>query len=483
MADNKYACFSVTDLSKDPRFWHLPYVAASPNFRYYAGTPLLTKSNIPIGSVFVMDDRPRGPPTQFEIDFLGITARNVMEYLEMRRLSEARERIELMNRGLASFVDGKTSILPPTKVNTEDNGHCQLEVIKKTTSEDPKQVSTISKGSSAAESESFQTSKKLRSAVMEFVKLEESSSHHSDNFKTLPEVEDIQDIPTQDRIFFKAANLLRESLGVNCTMILDVSVPPSKNDAGVIGGNSSTLDGISGTPGLDDVPLFRSTKLNSQFWERVPLGVNQDHTYTKDFDPPGYSRDRDGEGHPTSAKVLSFSSGENSPTGDSADTRDYNIRSPDYKRLKKLLKLHPKGKLWSFDGLDDEPSEDEETMLALSPKLNRFKENEFATAKFDTVEFLMECFPGARQILFAPLVDIDRGTQVAACFAISFHPTPVFTTTSEVSFLRAFLNSVSASVGLASAAEADRQKGDFISSISHVRYFRSQDQFLFVQVK
>ena len=63
------------------RSWHLPYVSDSPNYRYYAGTTLLTKSSIPMGSVFVMDDRPRGPPTKFEVDFLGVTVCNVMEYL------------------------------------------------------------------------------------------------------------------------------------------------------------------------------------------------------------------------------------------------------------------------------------------------------------------------------------------------------------------------------------------------------------------
>lgn len=93
---DKYACFSVGDLSKDERFCRLPYVAGAPHFRYYAGTPLIARSGIPIGSVFVIDDRPRGPPTKFEIEFLGIMAHNVMEYLEMRRENEMRLRADIM---------------------------------------------------------------------------------------------------------------------------------------------------------------------------------------------------------------------------------------------------------------------------------------------------------------------------------------------------------------------------------------------------
>jgi GAF domain-containing protein len=93
---DNYASFSVNDLSKDDRFCRLPYVANPPNFRYYAGTPLITRSGVPIGSVFVIDDRPRGPPTEAEIEFLGVMARNVMEYLEMRRENEMKIRVDTM---------------------------------------------------------------------------------------------------------------------------------------------------------------------------------------------------------------------------------------------------------------------------------------------------------------------------------------------------------------------------------------------------
>jgi GAF domain-containing protein len=88
LESDSYACFTVSDLSKDQRFRDLPYVAGPPYMKFYAGTPLLTESNVPIGSVLVIDSRPRGPPDKFEIDLLGVMARNVMEYLEMRRESE-----------------------------------------------------------------------------------------------------------------------------------------------------------------------------------------------------------------------------------------------------------------------------------------------------------------------------------------------------------------------------------------------------------
>lgn len=41
--ESDYPCFVVDDLSKDERFNELPFVTGSPNLRFYAGVPLITK--------------------------------------------------------------------------------------------------------------------------------------------------------------------------------------------------------------------------------------------------------------------------------------------------------------------------------------------------------------------------------------------------------------------------------------------------------
>lgn len=82
-------------------------------------------------------------------------------------------------------------------------------------------------------------------------------------------------------------------------------------------------------------------------------------------------------------------------------------------------------------------------------------------------EALTNRFPGARQILFAPIYDSGNSHYICACFAVSLKEVPVFTTEIEVAFVRAFLNSVAAEYDCVSAKIADRQKADFISSISH----------------
>ncbi|RAL60377.1 hypothetical protein DID88_000153 [Monilinia fructigena] len=120
---NHYACFSVPDLLADPRFCNLPYVAEGPKFRYYAGTPLISNTGIPIGSVFVIDPRPREPATRAEIDFLGLMAKSVMEYLEMKRESVQLRRYDVMSKGLAALVEGQSRI--PRQVMTDIIVNCQ----------------------------------------------------------------------------------------------------------------------------------------------------------------------------------------------------------------------------------------------------------------------------------------------------------------------------------------------------------------------
>jgi GAF domain-containing protein len=60
IANDKYPCFIVNDLSQDGRFANLPVVDGSiAAYRFYAGTPITTNHGINIGSFFLFDDKPR----------------------------------------------------------------------------------------------------------------------------------------------------------------------------------------------------------------------------------------------------------------------------------------------------------------------------------------------------------------------------------------------------------------------------------------
>jgi GAF domain-containing protein len=50
-------------------------VTGSPKLRFYAGVPLITKRGIPIGSLFVVDDRVGHGWDKEKIHFMGTMAR------------------------------------------------------------------------------------------------------------------------------------------------------------------------------------------------------------------------------------------------------------------------------------------------------------------------------------------------------------------------------------------------------------------------
>jgi two-component sensor histidine kinase len=86
----------VPDTLRDVRFQDNPICAGAPHFRFYAGAILRTAEGLPLGTVCVLDYRPR-QLSQDQLNLLTVTARLVMRQLELRRVvaEQAKVRREL----------------------------------------------------------------------------------------------------------------------------------------------------------------------------------------------------------------------------------------------------------------------------------------------------------------------------------------------------------------------------------------------------
>lgn len=80
--------FVVHDSTTDPRFAHHPMVLGPPFVRSYAGAPLETRDGHRIGTLCVLDQRPRRFSAA-QVAGLEALARQVMRQLELRQLSRA----------------------------------------------------------------------------------------------------------------------------------------------------------------------------------------------------------------------------------------------------------------------------------------------------------------------------------------------------------------------------------------------------------
>jgi methylmalonyl-CoA mutase cobalamin-binding subunit len=77
----------VRDLSRDPRFANNPFVKER-GLRFYAGVPLRGPNGFPIGTLSILDAKPR-EMTRQEQDLLKMIAGDVMEQIKRRPIAEA----------------------------------------------------------------------------------------------------------------------------------------------------------------------------------------------------------------------------------------------------------------------------------------------------------------------------------------------------------------------------------------------------------
>ena len=78
--------FIVGDATKDARFVDSPLVTGEPHVRFYAGFPLINPEGLVLGTLCVMDRRPRRLTT-WQLKTMQALSRQVMALLELRRIS------------------------------------------------------------------------------------------------------------------------------------------------------------------------------------------------------------------------------------------------------------------------------------------------------------------------------------------------------------------------------------------------------------
>lgn len=430
----KYPCFTVTDLSQDERFNQLPFVTEPPHFRFYAGTPLTTENGVNIGSLFVIDDKVRPELTEYQQDCLGTIAQIVMQTMKLNSEAEERRRSFRMSKGLQSFQDGRDNIdlenqNEKSSVHYESfiklgDGDTAIEGDSDEHLENEGHVHDAMRHSSArpaaAEARPNGDASTLKSA-------KESVSEDESN-----QVQDQSPDQSPHSTFVRAANILRESLAL-------------QQHGGVVFVNSrmGSRQAFAGTSVTD----MEDSETESDDW---PRKLNRQRTFHGSFSEQDVY---------TPSDVMGFSTAQ-VPLGNKMDLAKAEIFSPlPEDMLQHLLHRYPRGKIWTFDATGRLVEGDGASAVGIKPSRNRKRQAE--------ADLLAQYFPNVRQLLLAPLWDPSTAEWSGGCFCFSTTVRQIFSMDAELSFLMTFGNSVMAEANRLAYIAAERQKGDFIGSISH----------------
>ncbi|KAJ5110204.1 hypothetical protein N7532_002849 [Penicillium argentinense] len=403
------------DLSEDDRYKDLPMVKDDPKFRFYAGTPLTTDKNINLGCFFVLDTKTHHDFTDLEKETMGHMGMLIMDFLKVSRQASEGRRAARLSHGLNCFVEGGWSF-------ADESQNPVLGAIKQKaraeSSENPASASSTHR-----DQLSVQGSRSRSSGASSY---RSASTNHNDaeppqDDKAYPENTGEDKVQSTTWTFQRAANLIRESL---------------------------ELEGSDGVVFVEagNAPLRESSS-------------DSDASSAADTSK--------------SASVLAISTQDNpnDKTSKSPVSRSIQYLHEDF--LRRLLNRYNRGNIWCFhrDGMlsssdgEDSGSSSRKSRGRERPSTLRNKAQKKRKATENTV--LNRCFPGATQILFVPLWNSANSQWFGGFFCWNTVESNVFNPSVELSSLLGFGSSIMSECNRVESLIADRQKADFLGSISH----------------
>ncbi|KAF4499793.1 histidine kinase [Fusarium agapanthi] len=399
----------VPDCRLDDRFKSRVYVQSEPAVRFYAGVPIFSQKGYKIGAYAVSDEQPRDGLSIVDVKFMQSVAQAITEHLEWARDRVDRFKGERIVRGLATFIEGCSSDDPV--LSKEDQP--QRPSIKRP----PGMTITATR----------------RSSLHKTMRKVDPDSNQRSQVATSPPRKHKPQTDGLSRMYHRAADNLRSAILA------------------------------------DGVVLFGATASNVQHLTRAVQieqggATNADGLPTQSAaEPDAFSTESsDSETSPLSrpCKLLAYSLADKGKPLDLEQGPSFSVGT-----LEKYFSLFPKGKTFTFTeegaGLSsDDDSASDGSPVPAGGKSKRRKE------KIDHKELLKK-IPGAKAVVFLPLFDYVEDKLVGGCFLWTSVPGRMMNLDEDLSYLRAFGNSITSQVGRINTRKNEAAKTTFIASMSH----------------
>ncbi|RDL38283.1 Uncharacterized protein BP5553_02623 [Venustampulla echinocandica] len=497
----------ISDLTQDAKFKDRPFVTSRPSLRFYAAMPITTKAGFNIGSLCVLDDKPRDGLSDFEIGFLGDMVTTIMAHLEMRRVKAEHRRSAMMVKGIGLFVEGGSTMREWWREARNDKASRQ-QGSKGVVETDPKPISkentSATKNLIPEAAGHFELASNL--SALRRPKLAE---HSLAKTQTEPVVESPSPL-AKPRDNSTAWNVGDQGTLSFLTPVSS-AIPAREQEVSPI---SSTGEGPrptlpaqslrSSTGDLQEIMLSKNLKdmfsrasniirecieVDGTIFLDASIGTFGGHTGESHIRP-----DQSGiiagqhQGSAISSSEEDLSGGrasdaeisDVSPTGSFASLPSWNPLTDGGEEKEKMcgiLGFSTAGKC-SLEGHEASENYVPVKEAFLQRLLRKYPHGQVfslggttkkgrGSAKQAEAVALLQMLPGARSVVLFPLWDSHRERWFAGSFAWTTQSTRILTRAEDLNYLAAFGNSIMAEVARLDAVTADRAKSDFISSISH----------------
>lgn len=421
----------MPDCRLDPDYKDKSYVIQEPGVRFYAGVPIKSRSGHNIGVYAVSHDAPRGPLTYDELRFMQDIAVAVMDHLEWARDRVDRYKGERIVRGMADFIEGAPSMRAMKKESEKEDQSTSVannpdlaSQVDNSLKEDPIKRQSPKR----ADSSRSVNRPSLESRSQSFVRRREAKTD------------------SLSKLLDRASRILRESTLAEGVVFFG----PSGNNPSkpTLRSAMAARDRMSGT---DD----ESVK----------------HLSVDSIDVEN-STDSDVATYPArTSKILGLS------LVNKKDSSLFHDTALDVLTLENYFKLYPSGKSLHFSeagsGLSSEDDSASESQMSASDRSRAVPQStsQKVIGKKKKIRMshqqLLKNLPGVKNVIFLPLWDYVEEKMVAGCFLWTSSTGRMMNLDDDLSYLRAFGNTIMSEVARMNAMKDDRAKTTFIASMSH----------------
>jgi hypothetical protein len=435
--DPEKQSYLVRDLTKHDRYKYLASVTGPPFLKFFAAVPIFSCRNIRIGSIIILDTASRDELPAQETSFLEQIAAKTMSHLEMSRQAVLKGRVMRLNEGINSFV--RSQILGTGGLFEEPQSFKRHPARES--------GGTSSSNDTSSPDRALHHPHKIATEPEEHVNLAlgpaaRDSITSKGSGAALELGSDTGSFETPYRkVFRRAAEHLRTSLNVDGVVFVDglvgfhgglvpTSEPEQELELEIVQRPNRTQ--LLGEEREEEEELLASRSRTTSGHPGTKSGSvdEKDGKAYRTFTSADYQKNIL-TNRPAEVLGISVNKEENNPHFKTLSRTTKGLFALDEGFLQIFMEQHADGRVWYL--------EDNKGLVF-------YFENDVLIDSGPDGSQVFTAFPGAKQIIFAPLTDVTTMKRLAGCFAWTTRPFPVLSDVVDLVPYKVFLHSVEAEI-------------------------------------